>query len=111
MIGTIMLKPVKADEYSQAAKWCNETQQGIIVDKGLYYAVEEKPEPTQREKDLSELRSLESWFTWYDEQCSQYQRSLRLGTVFNKNIAELDAMAVENASRITELRKILTGTH
>lgn len=54
-----------------------------------------------------ELQTLDEWFSWYDEQCIQYQRALRLGTSFNRSIDELDAQAVENAKRITEIRKYL----
>ncbi len=51
-----------------------------------------------------ELVALQEWFSWYDEQCIQYQRAQRLGTTFNRNIEELDKQAVANAKRITEIR-------
>jgi hypothetical protein len=51
-----------------------------------------------------ELNELENWFKWYDEQTVQYQRAQRLGTIFNRNIEELDKQAVANAKRITEIR-------
>ena len=55
-----------------------------------------------------ELFQLNQWFTWYDEQCIQYQRAQRLGTEFDKDIAELDAQATANAARVKELREIMT---
>ena len=54
-----------------------------------------------------ELQELDQWFKWYDEQTIQYQRSLRLGIEFDKDIAELDKLAINNAKRIKELRTLL----
>lgn len=56
-----------------------------------------------------ELRPVIAWFDWYDEQCIQYQRCQRLGVKFDKDIAELDAQANENAARVKELRKIMAN--
>lgn len=65
-------------------------------------------EPTQEElhkQELyKELNELESWFIYYDNQCSQYQRCIRLGVEFDKDINELDNKAKENAVRIKEIR-------
>ena len=55
-----------------------------------------------------ELNELDQWFTWYDQQVIQYQRSTRLGLEFDKNIDELDAQAVANAARIKELRTFMS---
>ena len=57
------------------------------------------------------IREIENWFAWYDTQCMQYQRSIRLGVEFDKNIDELDAEAVTNAARIKELRAFLASTY
>ena len=54
-----------------------------------------------------ELEELEKWFEEYDKQVIQYQRSVRLGVEFDKNIAELDKQAVTNANRIKELRLLI----
>lgn len=54
-----------------------------------------------------ELEELDQWFKWYDEQTIQYQRSVRLGVEFDKDIAELDNQAVINANRIKELRLLI----
>ena len=56
-----------------------------------------------------ELASLEEWFTWYDKQSTQYQRSVRLKKNFNKDIASLDKKAEENAAKIKTLREKLGG--
>lgn len=57
--------------------------------------------------NVEELRALEKWFEEYDKQVIQYQRSVRLGVEFDKDIAELDNQADINAKRIAELRKLL----
>ena len=54
-----------------------------------------------------ELQELEKWFEEYDKQVIQYQRSVRLGVEFDKDIAELDNQAVINANRIKELRLLI----
>lgn len=56
-----------------------------------------------------ELASLEEWFSWYDKQSTQYQRSVRLKKNFNKDIASLDKKAEENAAKIKKLREKLGG--
>ena len=57
----------------------------------------------------TELMELEDWFMYYDKQTAQYQRCLRLGLEFDKDIVELDNQAVANANRINELRSILAN--
>ena len=56
---------------------------------------------------ILELQEIEKWFTWYDTQVLQYERSLRLGTEFDHDIKELDDMAVKKAERIKQLREEL----
>lgn len=55
-----------------------------------------------------ELQSLEEWFKWYDQQCIQYQRSVRLGLEFDKDIKDLDNEAVSKAERISQIRAGVT---
>lgn len=55
-----------------------------------------------------ELNSLLSWFEWYDQQCIQYQRSVRLGLEFDKDIKVLDNEAVSKAERISQIRAGVT---
>ena len=66
-------------------------------------------EPTQEELLQKELNSLEEWFNEYDNQVKQYERCLRLGVEFDKNIEELDAQATINQKRISEIRNLLKG--
>ena len=48
MIGTTVKKPVSDwTAYSNAAAWCNETQQARIEDKGDYYEVVALPTPPE----------------------------------------------------------------
>lgn len=54
-----------------------------------------------------ELRPILAWFSWYDEQCIQYQRCQRLGDEFDKDISELDIQAEEYAARVKYLREIV----
>lgn len=54
-----------------------------------------------------ELEDLIAWFEGYDNQVKQYERCLRLGIEFDKNIEELDAQATVNQKRIAELRVLL----
>lgn len=60
-----------------------------------------------KEKYYEELNDLIYWFTEYDLQVSQYNRCQRLGVEFDKDIKELDDLAVVNAKRIKELRELL----
>ena len=64
-------------------------------------------EYTVKELKQNELNELLEWFVYYDNQVSQYSRSLRLGIAFDKNISELDNQAMLNAARISTLRKEL----
>lgn len=52
MIGTKFYKPLSEESetaYSEAASWCNESQEGFIADKGDWYEVVAIPEPTAEE--------------------------------------------------------------
>ena len=55
-----------------------------------------------------ELDAITRWFNWYDQQCIQYQRSLRLGLPFDRDIGELDRQAQEKAARTNALRALLS---
>lgn len=100
------------EEYSARAEFC--TQSGNLTIKEIESDENGRRfkivEITYSETDLAlaELGNLEYWFAEYDKQTIQYQRSLRLGVEFDKDIAELDNQAVENAKRIKELRQLLS---
>lgn len=83
---------------------------------GCYYIAdgttvldESRKEYIDRQRSAeSEVQELTSWFAWYDQQAIQYQRSQRMGTEFDRDMAALDAEAVEKSQRINELRTILS---
>ena len=69
----------------------------------------------RRQQLTQELNELYAWFDDYDNQIKQYQRDLRLNIPSNYHIGdkeytidELDELAMENASRITNLRVLLS---
>ena len=65
---------------------------------------------TQQELYANELYDLMKWFDEYDLQVKQYNRCQRLGVEFDKDIKELDDLAVVNAKRIKELREFIKNT-
>lgn len=70
----------------------------IITDSDLITVKETK------ESAAIEIAEIKEWFSWYDNQVCQYQRAIRLGLEFDKNIDELDAEAVKKQERIRELQ-------
>lgn len=63
MIGTKFIKGQFEDsDYAEAARWCNETQEGLIEDKGDYYEVVAKviPELTLSEAKTAKLFEINS---------------------------------------------------
>lgn len=60
---------------------------------------------TDKELAQQEIYEVESWFTWYDMQVMQYNRCIRLGVQFDKDINELDAQANTNAARLKQLKE------
>lgn len=63
MIGTKFIKGQFEDsDYAEAARWCNETQEGLIEDKGDYYEVVAKviPELTLSEAKTAKLSEINS---------------------------------------------------
>lgn len=99
------------EEYLERAEFCNESGNLTIKEiepdeNGRRFQIVEIVQGVNEIFSM-ELRELEQWFNWYDEQTIQYQRSLRLGVEFDKDIVELDKQAVINAQRIKELRTLL----
>ena len=72
----------------------------VVTDCNLKEAKEE------RSNASNEISEINNWFVQYDRQVSQYQRAVRLGDVFDKDIAELDAEAVKKQMRMRELQRI-----
>lgn len=63
---------------------------------------------TQLDPLRSELAVLNKWFEEYDIQIQQYNRAIRLNLPYDAKygtIEELDAQAIINSQRISELRK------
>ena len=62
-------------------------------------------------KNSIELRKerilLKTWFEEYDNQVKQYQRCLRLGIDYDKDIVKLDNQAKINQERLREIKNIL----
>lgn len=62
-------------------------------------------------KNSIELRKeqgeLKIWFEEYDNQIKQYQRCLRLGIEYDRDIVELDNQAKVNQERLREIKNIL----
>lgn len=61
------------------------------------------------ERNQEELYELYDWFDWYDEQVAQYNRCVRLGEPFDRDITELDALAKSNQHRIRDRIRELKG--
>lgn len=78
----------------------------LVVDNGKVVAAEHKV--TQEELLYEELYKLETWFEWYDNQICQYNRCVRLGIKFDKDIVELDNEAEIKRARIQELERLLS---
>ena len=79
--------------------WISHEKQEIVNEKEVWV------EYTQKELAEQEISKLLEWFEEYDRQVSQYNRCIRTGVGFDKDIIELDRQADINAKRITELRK------
>lgn len=56
-----------------------------------------------------ELSELIAWFDEYDNQVKQYERCIRLGVEFDKDIQKLDNEATQKQLRIREIRSELYG--
>lgn len=68
----------------------------------------EKYDNSEKRKNLrKELKDLYTWFQEYDLQNAQYNRVIRLGKDFDKDMHSLDLQAEQNAKRIKELKVIL----
>lgn len=50
-----------------------------------------------------EFLKIKDWFIEYDNQVKQYERCLRMGIEFDKDIQELDKQAQENATKLKTL--------
>lgn len=60
----------------------------------------------RKEQEFAQLKSFEinKWFNWYDNQVKQYQRCVRLGIEFDKDIVELDNQAKAYQEELRQLK-------
>lgn len=73
--------------------------------EGALVKDEARADELERQKSArEELIDIYEWFSWYDNQTAQYQRAVRLGESFDRNIEELDAMAKAKQLRIRVLK-------
>ena len=102
MIGTKFYKPLTEEtdaQYTQAAGWCNKTQEGTIVDKGEYYEVIEVPAPTQEELNAVEIERLKAELASTDYKCLKYVD----GALSESEYAEVKTYRQSLRARINEL--------
>lgn len=77
----------------------------LKVVNGKVVAVEH--EVTEKERLENELQELYAWFEEYDNQVKQYQRCVRLGMLYDRDIMALDNEARVKQLRIAEIRATL----
>ena len=69
----------------------HEKGKALKVIDGNVVAVEH--EVTDEERKQQRIYEIKTWFEEYDNQVKQYQRCVRLGVEFDKDIVELDNQA------------------
>lgn len=103
------------EEYSTRVEFCNEHGYTIVEiepdENGKRRFQIQKIIVSETQQLNQELADLQEWFiTVYDNQVKQYERAIRLGTVYDEKygtIEELDTLAAQKAARITEIRGLL----
>lgn len=78
---------------------CYKLQNGLLV-----YDADKDASIRKQISDQEEIAELEKWFAEYDLQVAQYNRCVRLGLPFDKDIQALDEEATAKQLRIRELR-------
>lgn len=82
--------------------------QNYRYENGVLILDEEKATLREQKAQMQvEFAEIEEWFLWYDNQCMQYERAIRLGESFDHDIAELDQEAKTKQFRIREIKSIL----
>lgn len=71
---------------------------------GIYITDGYTDEELKKKEDEILYSELSTWFDWYDMQVSQYERSKRLEITFDRDIATLDAEAVQKAEQMREVK-------
>ena len=75
-------------------------QNGVLIEDVDLKREREAGETAQAEKE-----ELLDWFSWYDNQCMQYGRALRIGEDFDQDMTALDAEAKAKQVRLRILRR------
>ena len=70
----------------------------------IYVFIPYTDEELKKKEDEILYSELSTWFDWYDMQVSQYERSKRLEIAFDRDIATLDAEAVQKAEQMREVK-------
>ena len=73
------------------------------IDGSIVMDNERKEEKEADSRVDEEICEIKEWFAEYDNQIRQYQRAIRLGIVFDKDIELLDCEAEKKQIRIREL--------
>ncbi len=73
----------------------------LIFDENKYN--EDIQAQEEQAKLSAEKSELEAWFVYYDRQCMEYERDVRLGQAFDKDLNELDQQAEIKKARLKEL--------
>lgn len=96
------------DVMMKRAKYIGLVNRGTVDDDDLevYLVFNSETEFLQNEYRL-EMQELTMWFRKYDNQVSQYNRAIRQGKTFDKDMTELDAQADVAAKRIVKLRMLI----
>lgn len=80
-----------------------------LIDGKLVYDDSVRQNMLLTEELLAEQEALLAWFMWYDNQIMQYERCVRLGEQFDRDIAELDAEANAKQLKLRRIRIFLHG--
>ena len=88
------------DDFRENCQFYRLVEGRLVKDEALEAAAAEA------ESAEAELDDLYAWFSWYDNQVSQYMRATRLGEEFDKDISELGALAAQKQNRIREWRRV-----
>lgn len=90
------------EEYSECAKWCNETQSAMIKDMGDYYECVAIPKPTAEEQAQSEISQLKQYLADTDYcaiKCGE------LGLSMSTEYPEEYQKRIDARARINELEE------
>ena len=79
-----------------------------LINGKLQYQAERAALLQQRAQEQEEAKNIQAWFLWYDNQCKQYHRAMRLGEPYDQSIEALDTQAKVYQLRLREIQE--TGT-